>query len=432
MGSANDNPQSYSQAYIMKLTGWQVKFLYISIFFACTISSYALENFGINYTSEGGNPLLKIHVYTYMLIAIFISVALKSGSKGILVPLGGIGPTWLFMSISVLWLILYGLYRNGMSGMAYTLDTLLAPLLCIPLASRLSLKQCISLLKFVSLLLLINSCIALLEFFLKQRIWNVEFSSFGIFFRSSALMGHPLNNALILASLALLLSHHSRIGVVFYLTISGLALFAFGARASTAIFLSSILITLLWNSRTIKIKNSQINKIKIALIPVFTIAIFGLSSYLLIATNIFDRIISNLTVDASAMTRIDVWSIIDAMSGNEILYGAGSELSMNISDVIGVSVIENYLIGWIFSFGLVGCGMLIISFAMLLLRLFTLSDFYGKICIASFFVASLGNNSLSSKTPALFLVLTVVILNIRLKHFTNKKSTSSQQTNIAI
>lgn len=412
----------------MKLTGWQVKFLYMSIFFACTISSYALENLGINYTSEGGNPLLKIHAYTYILIAVFISVALKVGTKGILAPLGRVSPAWLFMSISVFWLILYGLYRNGMSGMAYTLDTLLAPLLCIPLASRLSVKQCTNLLKFISLLLLINSCIALIEFFLKQRIWNVEFSSFGIFFRSTALMGHPLNNALILASLALILSHYSRIGVVLYLTISGFALFAFGARASTAIFLSSLIIAALWNSRSLKIKNSQINKLKIALMPIFAIAIFAVSSYLLIATNIFDRIISNLTVDASAMTRIDVWSIIDAMSGNEILYGAGSELSMNISDVIGVSVIENYLIGWIFSFGLVGCGMLIISFATLLLRLFTLSDFYGKVCIAAFFVASLGNNSLSSKTPALFLVLTVVVLNIRLKQLTNNKpSPLSQQ-----
>lgn len=412
----------------MKLTGWQVKFLYMSIFFACTISSYALENLGINYTSEGGNPLLKIHAYTYILIAVFISVALKVGTKGILAPLGRVSPAWLFMSISVFWLILYGLYRNGMSGMAYTLDTLLAPLLCIPLVSRLSVKQCTNLLKFISLLLLINSCIALIEFFLKQRIWNVEFSSFGIFFRSTALMGHPLNNALILASLALILSHYSRIGVVLYLTISGFALFAFGARASTAIFLSSLIIAALWNSRSLKIKNSQINKLKIALMPIFAIAIFAVSSYLLIATNIFDRIISNLTVDASAMTRIDVWSIIDAMSGNEILYGAGSELSMNISDVIGVSVIENYLIGWIFSFGLVGCGMLIISFATLLLRLFTLSDFYGKVCIAAFFVASLGNNSLSSKTPALFLVLTVVVLNIRLKQLTNNKpSPLSQQ-----
>ena len=412
----------------MKLTGWQVKFLYMSIFFACTISSYALENLGINYTSEGGNPLLKIHAYTYILIAVFISVALKVGTKGILAPLGRVSPAWLFMSISVFWLILYGLYRNGMSGMAYTLDTLLAPLLCIPLVSRLSVKQCTNLLKFISSLLLINSCIALIEFFLKQRIWNVEFSSFGIFFRSTALMGHPLNNALILASLALILSHYSRIGVVLYLTISGFALFAFGARASTAIFLSSLIIAALWNSRSLKIKNSQINKLKIALMPIFAIAIFAVSSYLLIATNIFDRIISNLTVDASAMTRIDVWSIIDAMSGNEILYGAGSELSMNISDVIGVSVIENYLIGWVFSFGLVGCGMLIISFATLLLRLFTLSDFYGKVCIAAFFVASLGNNSLSSKTPALFLVLTVVVLNIRLKQLTNNKpSPLSQQ-----
>lgn len=286
----------------MKLTGWQVKFLYMSIFFACTISSYALENLGINYTSEGGNPLLKIHAYTYILIAVFISVALKVGTKGILAPLGRVSPAWLFMSISVFWLILYGLYRNGMSGMAYTLDTLLAPLLCIPLVSRLSVKQCTNLLKFISSLLLINSCIALIEFFLKQRIWNVEFSSFGIFFRSTALMGHPLNNALILASLALILSHYSRIGVVLYLTISGFALFAFGARASTAIFLSSLIIAALWNSRRLKIKNSQINKLKIALMPIFAIAIFAVSSYLLIATNIFDRIISNLTVDASAMT----------------------------------------------------------------------------------------------------------------------------------
>lgn len=413
----------------MKLNMWQIRLLYLSIFCACTLSSYALDNLGINYTGEGGNPLFKIHIYTYVLIFLLLSIITKSGIKGLLNPLGKISHAWLFMSISVVWLILYGLYRNGMSGMAYTLDTLLAPLICIPIVARLNLRQCTNFLKFMSILLLANSCIALIEFFLKQRVWDVEFSSFGIFFRSSALMGHPLNNALILASLALILSRYSKTGVTLYLTISAFALFAFGARASTAIFLSSIFITILWKSRNVKIKNSQLNKLKTALVPMFAIAIFGISSYLLISTNIFDRIISNLTVDASAMTRIDVWSIIDAMSGSEVLYGAGSELSMNISDVIGVSVIENYLIGWVFSFGIVGCGLLILSFLMLLYRLFRLSDFYGKICIASFFIASLGNNSLSSKTPALFLVLTVVILNIRANSL-SRKTESPHSLNI--
>jgi hypothetical protein len=293
-----------------------------------------------------------------------------------------------------------------MSGMAYTLDTLLAPLLCMPLAARLSSKQCIGLLKLLSTLLLANSCIALIEFFLKQRIWDVEFSSFGIFF----------------CSLALMLSRYSRFGMAFYLTISGLALFAFGARAATAIFLFTTFITSLWIAKNTRLKNSQGNKIKIALIPLLAIAVFGISSALFINTSIFDRIASNLFVDASAMTRIDVWSIIDVMSQEEILLGASSDLAMNFSDVIGVGVIENYLIGWVFSFGIVGCGLLIISFLTLLLRIFTLSDLYGKISIASFFVASLGNNSLSSKTPALLLILIAATLLIRIKNLSNQNT----------
>ncbi|VVQ02156.1 hypothetical protein PS914_04177 [Pseudomonas fluorescens] len=398
----------------MKLSWWQVKCLYLSVFLGCTISSHALENFGINYTSEGGNPLLKIHLYTYLLTIIFVSVTLNSGIKNLITPLGKIRHAWLFMTFSALWLIAFGLYRNGMSGMAYTLDTLMAPLLCIPLATRLSLKQCTSFLKLLSILLLVNSCIALIEFSLKQRVWDVEFSNFGIFFRSSALMGHPLNNALILTSLAIMLSRYSRIGITFYLIISSLALFAFGARAATAIFLSATFITFLWIIKNKKIRNSQITKIKIALAPLIVIGIFGLVSYLMLFTNIFDRISSNLFVDASAMTRLDAWSIIDAMTENEILLGANSDLANNVADVIGVSVIENYLIGWVFSFGIIGCGLLIIAFLTLLFRLFSLSDFYGRIAIASFFIASLGNNSLSSKTPALFLVLFAVTLLIRI------------------
>ncbi|MNL16843.1 hypothetical protein D3C87_1379000 [compost metagenome] len=122
------------------------------------------------------------------------------------------------------------------------------------------------------------------------------------------------------------------------------------------------------------------------------------------------------------MTRIDVWSIIDVMSQEEILLGASSDLAMNFSDVIGVGVIENYLIGWVFSFGIVGCGLLIISFITLLFRIFTLSDLYGKVSIASFFVASLGNNSLSSKTPALFLILIAATLLIRIKNLSNQSA----------
>lgn len=42
-----------------------------AVFLAFILSEYSLEQFGIQYTSVGGNPLLKIHIYSYLVMIAF-------------------------------------------------------------------------------------------------------------------------------------------------------------------------------------------------------------------------------------------------------------------------------------------------------------------------------------------------------------------------
>jgi hypothetical protein len=317
---------------------------------------------------------------------------------------------WLISLACLTFVILYGLAKFGLSGMAYLVDTFLAPLLMLPIAIMLTLEQKKILLAYIAYLLFLNCLVAVGEYGLSTRLVDVEFSNFS-YFRSTAFLNHPLNNALITIAIIPLIFKSSRVPTIIYLGVSILALFSFGGRAALGIYLLALFfisLPVIYRFITVGVYMSKLRFSLLCLFSYFLVIIF----FIVVAeSGIADRIISKLHLDESAFARVDVFYLLEQMSLQEWFWGATENLKSAIEIYLGISTIENYIIGWIFTFGLVGAIPLLASLLFSLYFFFKNGDWLTKVSILGFFIAAISNNSLTTKTPILFfLFLTLLLL----------------------
>ncbi|MGR5130757.1 VpsF family polysaccharide biosynthesis protein [Vibrio alfacsensis] len=381
---------------------------------AFLLGGYMLEDMGVQYVSEGGTPLLKIHFYSYIVLITVGLLILKEGVKEQIQRLDTLAKPWLFSVIMVSFVIVYGLFRYGTSGMAYIVDTFLTPLLFLLLLSRLSMGECRRLLSLIAGLLLFNSIIAIIEFASSSRIVDVEFASFS-HFRSTALLNHPLNNALITAGLTLLVFNKTRFPGVIYLSIIILAMFAFGGRAAIGILLllssiACIPYVFRFLSQGIKMSKQRFS-VMICILYFAIIAVF----FVLVTSGITERIMSKLYIDGSASARFDVFHLLYQLTPSEWLLGASENLQSAIDLYLGISVIENFVIAWIISFGLICTIPLLLVLSIMFGSLTRKVGGLAFMAVPAFFLVSITNNSLTTKTPAILLMISVLFAVHRLK-----------------
>ncbi|WP_019276014.1 VpsF family polysaccharide biosynthesis protein [Vibrio coralliilyticus] len=387
---------------------------FIAIASSILLGGYMLEDLGVPYVSQGGSPLFKIHLYSYLILMGFGLIFLFDGMKGIAQRLGSYYRFWLIALACNVFVILYGFAIHGSSGMAYLVNTFLAPVLIVPLLAHLNDNQKSFLLKLIAYLILLNSLVAVMEYMLHFRLVKVDFQEFS-FFRSTAFLTHPLNNALITVSIALLVANKTKLPGFVYMLIVALALFAFGGRAALAIFICAVSVSfapMLWKAITQGIPD---NKQKIALFMLIGYFAFWAGAYLLVESGITERIASKLYIDGSASARLDVFYLIDQLSVREWIFGASHRLLESIELYLDIDVIENYLVGWIFTFGLVGAVPLFVTVFVPLGYFAVSGNYIERVTILSFALVSITNNSLTTKTPALLLLFTCLYLATSLR-----------------
>lgn len=381
-----------------------------SLLLAFVFGHYLLESLGVQYVSQGGSPLFKIHIYSYILIFSVVILFLRFGMNKMLSQLHQFGKTW-FISMSCYSLVvLYALSKYGISGIAYLVDTILAPIICLMLVFRLDKSSIETIVRLLAWLIFINSLVAIGEMIFHVRVLETGYGESG-YFRSTALLNHPLNNGLITACLTPLLYDKTRVKPVIYFIVVFLALFSFGGRTALAVF-SIFSLFSVKNSVTALFNSGDTRKVTFVLISMLLAILFVIG--ILVVTPIGARIFENLKIDGSAQARFDLFIILNELSFTEWLFGASSELTSNLEFFIGIEVVENYLVGWIMSYGIIVTLLLFLATYGLLYKVFFVGDLNQKIAIAAFFLVSISNNSLSSKTPALLFLYIAVFCTYRL------------------
>jgi len=372
------------------------------------------------YATEGGFWFEKIHPGTFLIVLSAVAALLRSNglSKFVHAMYTRSARVLIFLVVLAL-LTLHSAIFQGLSGLAYLLDTLIAPALAVAVLSVsppwLSQQLCRLIVGFV----ILNSVVAVGEYVLQMHLLPESFiPGFADFdssdFRSRAFLDHPLNNALI--TVTVLPFAIASAGTIIQRAAKGFvllcALLAFGARAATVTGLVAILIMSV-RGVWAQLKRGRSEWLIVGLIT--AMAFVTILSLIIAITDLGARIFNNAYLDTSAMARFDLFRVFDYLSTSDVLFGIGFDrLQLILLRDKTLPIIENFWVGYVIQFGLVWAVPLAASIIYFLFP----SKSHTPMVTLSFLLVASTNNSLATKTPALLIcaILIYSAIHVGLSH----------------
>jgi hypothetical protein len=312
------------------------------------------------------------------------------------------------------------LLRHGTSGAAFIVDTHWLPSIAAFALLHFDDRRRAFLLKLLLLLIAANALLALGEYAAKERLTPLFLQGpnggFSVedHFRSSALLGHPLENAMITATLlpiALLMPGRALwrwLHVVLLL----LAMLAFGGRAS---LFTALLIYGGWAALqlTRQVLRGRFSYLQLtggsALLLLCLAALAGF----VVVTGLGERIFASLYLDNSAGVRLRVWSAYDYLNAEELWLGISARGIDDVAVMLGLDpefeAIEN---GWIYLSMLLGLPVFLLwvfGFGCLYGRLFREAPALVRVALVIYLVSASTTNLYGAKSINQGLITTYVL-----------------------
>jgi hypothetical protein len=364
------HPSLHTLAWRLLVTGLCLQLL---------LSSHRLIGFGWPYEAPLYGPFpFKVHPGTYLIALSLVCVLCSRGN-----PLGSalraarahplLAAYAGAMVAGLLWL----LARHGTSGAAFMVDTHWSPALVAFALMHFEDERRASLLRLLGVFIAINALVALGEYATAQRLTPLymEGQAEGFaaeqHFRSSALLGHPLVNSQLTATLlpvALLLTlraHWRWLHVGLLL----LALLAFGGRTGLALV---IVVYGIWAA--LKLADDAVHgRFSYLQLTGGSLLLTAAAAVLLgfvWVSGIGQRIFATLHLDNSAQVRLLAWNAFQHLDAVQLWLGTSSQEINAIALKMGLDpvyeAIEN---GWIvlaMQFGLVFFAVWLAGFSSLM------------------------------------------------------------------
>ena len=360
----------------------------------------------VNYSADGGFILAKIHPSTYgifaVLIATLLSARIELGSWELKALRALITFVAVMTAISI-----FAVLMGHSGSIGYLLDSYLAAsasaalMLFFPQAWREWLGS--SLLIFIAA----SACVALVEFVLHIRFLPYPFEELS--FRPTGLAEHPLVLGLFSAVGISFVAASRWTGVAKALTILIMLIgaFASGARVASIVGAASALAAIAFHdwpsaSPQTRLRMKAISLLAVALaVPVALAVLFSLG--------LFARFQNGL-IDESALARVNIYRLFDLVSWKEILVGTDIGNIRRLAKFhFDLEFIESSLVMFVFQFGLIGTAILLLFMARTFMVLLSGASRYVYIGTAAFFLIAFGNNSLSTKTPNVLMIMLLIV-----------------------
>lgn len=224
-------------------------------------------------------------------------------------------------------------------------------------------------------------------------------------FRSTALLGHPLNNALIVSTMmSFILFSQIKLRLKLILWVLGyLAILCFNTRSSivgNAMIFATYFLYTLFMDKTIKHRDKKT-------LIFLSVCIFLALMIIITTTQIGGRLFElGLFDESSAQVRIDTWSIFNYFKLEDFLWGIDYNHIQMILYSTGLSATENFWIDFLLSFGFVFLCVYTILYIILFSKLFKHYKILNKTCIiGTFILIASTNNSLSTSFLPLFIFM---------------------------
>jgi hypothetical protein len=360
----------------------------------------------VNYSAEGGSIVTKIHPSTYGILAVLVATLLSTRIELGKWELQALRSLMTFVAVMVA-IAAFAVLMGHSASIGYLVDAYLvscaaaALMLFFPPTWREWLGS--SLLVFIAA----SACVALVEFALRVRFLPYPFDE--VSFRPTGLTEHPL-----------VLGLFSAVGISFVaasrwkgvakagtIMIMLLGAFASGARVASIVAAVSALsaITLHdWPSTSPQARF----RMKAILLLAVALAIPA-ALIILPSLGLFERFQNGL-IDESALARVNICRLFELVSWNEILFGAdiGNIRRMALYH-FDLEFIESSLVMFVFQFGLIGTVIFLLFLARTFITLLWGAGRYVLIGTAAFFIIAFGNNSLSTKTPNVLMIMLLIV-----------------------
>lgn len=363
------------------------------------------------YADPGGNPLFKIHFYSYTLFLALLFVMANVGAVRFLSKQVADRPGVVQFAAVVMLCAAITISRQGLGGVAYMVDTLFVAPLAVMLLAYLDAERRQQLSAFVIWFVTFNAAVGVGERLVGIHLFDIADLYGFAHFRATAFMGHPLANALITSSMMILAlgMPWSARRKAFILSVCMAGILAFGARGGLVItaFMGAGA-ALFFGLRALFRGEMRLSTLVNA--PLVGTVAVAAGAVLTFGTVLGERIVALAKFDESAEARVNAFKLFDYLGTNDILYGVDfAEVNFILKIDRDVNIIENCWVAILLMLG----AVLFVVFALSLLGFFrSISRGRGAIAafaVMNFVLVASTNNSLSTKSPALVLFSMVLV-----------------------
>lgn len=386
------------------------------------LSRHLLLSLGFPYEGPLAGPFpFKIHPGTYLTV---LSLVCSLASRGN--PLRAMGtaarrePALAFSLAVMVTCLAWVVLRHGTSGAAFIIDTHWLPALAALAQLQMDDRRRAVLLKLIAAFIAVNAALALGEHALQQRLipLYLQGPNGGYFvdthFRSSALLGHPLENATLTAALLPigLLMPWPPLWRWLHVLLLLMSMLAFGGRAGLATALALYGAWGLWRLAGSLLRGRFSYLQLTGGTVVLALALVGLAAVVGL-TGLGDRIFATLYLDNSASVRLRVWQAYAHVHTEALWLGLSAREIDTVALRLGLDpdfeAIEN---GWIYLSLLLGLpvfGLWLAGFAALFGRLLRDAPPVVRIALMTFLVSASTSNFLGAKSVGLGVVATFAL-----------------------
>ncbi|WP_238295148.1 hypothetical protein [Caballeronia novacaledonica] len=291
-----------------------------AVLLALFVSGAALNSLGLNYSGSDSVGGLKMHPYVMLTLVAALAM----------LPARSNGPSRLSdrrFRVPAIWSLVAATVLVGKAAIAgaqtlgFLVDTVLASFWVASLVPFMSDRVARRLWRLGFAFVIVESALAVFEVVAKVQFIPID-TWYGSYFRATALHGHPLNNALVLTTVALAvqISATRRVSVlIFFLTTAAIS--AFGARGALLVYLLLNGFMLL----RFGLKSVQ----RMALVWMGAPLSIALVAWMLASGAFGDRISSVGAYDSSSGVRFQSLAIVQYLDWRQVLLGADPSSSLN-------------------------------------------------------------------------------------------------------
>lgn len=400
--------------------GWaDLRVLLTALAVACVFgcSSMLLTHIGYRYGSTGGSPLEKFHPSSIVLSAAFAILLFERGfSRRAAELLTRHALTAIYFAC----VAYHAAYVALIVGRPVTMvvDTFLAPGMLFLLLCNTNVGAVRRIAGLIHGILALNALIGFSESAFKWRLIPYYLNEGAVTYdwRSTALLGHPLQNAAITAIYAFLLLAGSRGGLPRNLVLPAFALQfaalpAFGGRTATVLLMVLGILWLVKEGALILIgKRFPLNRLLWLCLglPILALGLWYLSDSTYV-TAFLDRFVED---EGSAETRVMMLGLFSHFSWTELFFGPEAARLDAIAVSAGLEYgIESFVIAFLLQTGIFAASLIFIALAAFSLDLARTLSRPGILALLVFLALNASTTGLSSKgtTFTLFVAIAMAL-----------------------